>query len=67
MRWWNAVCTTLRKRGPMSLTLVTQTLANNLAAHPLSWAALASLRVRLRREVDLKGVIEIGGFRFSEF
>jgi hypothetical protein len=49
MRWWNAVCRTSRKRGPMSLTLAPQTLANNLAARPLGWDVLASLQVRLQR------------------
>lgn len=49
MRWWNAVCGTLRKRGPMSLTLGPQTLANNLAARPLCWDVLARLQLRLQR------------------
>lgn len=42
MRWWNAVA--LRKRGPISLTLVPQTLVTLPAAHPRTGEALTGLQ-----------------------
>ena len=49
MRWWNAVCRTLRKRGPMSLTRVPQTLANSPAPDLLSCDVMTSLQLYLQR------------------
>lgn len=42
MRWWNAVA--LRKRGPISLTLVPQTLVTQPAAQPLTGKVLTGLQ-----------------------
>lgn len=42
MRWWNAVA--LRKRGPISLTLVPQMLVIQPAAQPLTGTVLTGLQ-----------------------
>jgi hypothetical protein len=61
------VCAILCRRDPTSPTRVPETLANSLAADPLLGDVLASLQSRLRRRVGLDGIVEMGGFRFSEF
>jgi hypothetical protein len=52
---------------PISLSQVSKTLANGLAADLFLCDVLAGLHLHLERKVDLERVVEIRDLRFSGF
>jgi hypothetical protein len=57
----DTVCTALREPGPISPSPVTETLANGLAADPLSCDQLANTHLHFEQEVISTGLSRSGG------